>query len=398
MTNYLRNGAFLAVILGVFFQLYLKEVLFIVIGVGRQMQSIDEFPYRCRRLVHKQLEGCEDLWLDDEERVLYAACSGSIARTQWNQAMGKLNISARRPQGSELMALNIDSPGPDGFFDLRKITPENYVGALGDKLLDLVGFDVEIVDSSTLRFWLINQRPPVDENGKLLDAQKIGANFTIDVFELKRGKRTMRHIKTVADPDIYSPNNIALLGEGKFVVTNDYSGKVGLRKEFDPLLGGGNVAFCPASGACHLATPKNLIFPNGLTRGADGLVYVPSSFSDAILVMELQKDNKLKLIETIKLGMPVDNLSIDAKGDIYAAGMPKLLEFVGTLDDPFGKVAPSTVWRISRGKEGFVKEKIVEDGEMRVLSGVTTARHDVKTGRLFMGAAVSPYLMVCDPK
>lgn len=95
---------------------------------------------------------------------------------------------------------------------MRSIKPVGYEGATGDGTLDLLGFDVEIVDASTLRFWLINQRPPVDGNRKLIDAIKIGANSTIDLFDSKRGKNTMVHVKTVADPAIWSPNKIAAMG------------------------------------------------------------------------------------------------------------------------------------------------------------------------------------------
>jgi hypothetical protein len=139
--------------------------------------------------------------------------------------MSRLNISGRRPGGSKLMALNIDSPGQDGLYGAHSIETANYEGATGDGTLDLVGFDAEIVNPTTLRFWLINQRPPVDENRKHLDATKIGANGTIDVFELKRGEQTMVHVKTVADKAIYSPNGIALMGDDSFVTSNDHSGK-----------------------------------------------------------------------------------------------------------------------------------------------------------------------------
>ena len=69
-----------------FYQLYVKDLLTITFGVGRVMQSIDEFPYDCRRLVHPSLEACEDIWLDDEGRTLYAACAGTQGRMAWNQA------------------------------------------------------------------------------------------------------------------------------------------------------------------------------------------------------------------------------------------------------------------------------------------------------------------------
>jgi hypothetical protein len=72
--------------LAALYQLVIKEILFVGFGVGRVIQPIEDFPYSCRRVVHKKLEACEDLWLDDEARVLYAACTGSRHRMHWSQA------------------------------------------------------------------------------------------------------------------------------------------------------------------------------------------------------------------------------------------------------------------------------------------------------------------------
>lgn len=69
-----------------FYQWYLKDVFATSIGIGRVIQSIDEFPYTCRRVVHPLLEACEDLWIDDQARTLYAACAGTQNRLQWNPA------------------------------------------------------------------------------------------------------------------------------------------------------------------------------------------------------------------------------------------------------------------------------------------------------------------------
>jgi hypothetical protein len=68
------------------YQLLLKELIFTSLGIGRVIQPIEDFPYSCRRLEHEQLQACEDLWLDDEARVLYAACTGTQHRIEWNQA------------------------------------------------------------------------------------------------------------------------------------------------------------------------------------------------------------------------------------------------------------------------------------------------------------------------
>jgi hypothetical protein len=112
---------------------------------------------------------------------------------------------------------------------------------------------------------------------------------------------------------------------------------------------------------------------------------VPSSVGDSIRVMELQSNGKLKELEIIKLGMPTDNIAVDANGALYVAGLPKLLDIVRSMNDPFGIEPPSTVWRITKTDSGYETQKVIEDRDKKVMSGVTTARHDTKTGRLFMG-------------
>ncbi|KAE9372007.1 calcium-dependent phosphotriesterase [Stipitochalara longipes BDJ] len=399
MSSTLRNVRLGAVVLflGVLYQSWLKEVLFEVIGVGRVIQPIEDFPYNCRRINHERLEACEDLWLDEQERVLYLACAGTESRIQWNPAIASFNISGRRPGGSELMALNIDAPGTDGLFGMHSIKSVGYDGATGDRTLDLLGFDVENVDAATLRFWFVNHRPPVDANKNYLDATKVGANSTIDVFDLKRGKDEMVHVKTVLDPEIKTPNNIAVMSDGSFVVTNDHSSKVGFRKELDIYIGGGNAAYCPASGPCKAATHSKFRFPNGLVRGTDGLVYVPESAGGSIHVMELQDDGTLKEVDLIKIGMPLDNLSVDANGDIWASGLTKALQAIPAAHNPFKAQAPTTVWRVSKTPEGYKTFKVLEDRDKKVLTQISTIQHDVKTGRLFIVGPSAPWLIVCEP-
>ena len=64
--------------------LYLRDFIFVSLGIRRVIQPIEDFPYSCRRIRHERLEGCEHMWIDNEARVLYAACGSSAARVQWN--------------------------------------------------------------------------------------------------------------------------------------------------------------------------------------------------------------------------------------------------------------------------------------------------------------------------
>ena len=139
--------------------------------------------------------------------------------------LSRLNVTGRRPGGDYISVLDIDSPGSDGLYGLRQLRTVGYRGANGDGGLDLCGFDVEILAENRLRFWMVNHRPFVGARGDFLDAVKLGANSTIDVFEVKRGGSEMLHVRTFADEAITTPNNIAVDGQGGFLTTNDKSAK-----------------------------------------------------------------------------------------------------------------------------------------------------------------------------
>jgi hypothetical protein len=159
---------------------------------------------------------------------------------------------------------------------------------------------------------------------------------------------------------------------------------VGFHKELDIYIGGGDVAYCPPSGPCKAATPPKFRFPNGLVRGADGLIYVPESAGGGIHVMELQGDGTLREVDFIRIGMPIDNLSVDANGDIWGAALPKALKAIKAAHDPFNHKTPTTVWRISKTPDGYKTFKVLEDRDSKVLAQIGTVLHDAKTGRLFI--------------
>lgn len=368
---------------------------------------------------------------------IFASMNGSFLK---QFRLTKLNASGRRPGGSELIALDIDEPGVDGLYNLRAIKPLGYTGATGDETLDLLGFDAEILDGDTINFYLINHRPPIGPFNNILDASVLGTNSTIDVFEMRRGEENMRHLRTVWSSEVFTPNRVAVLGGGHFLVTNDHSGKLGWvchlkqsfkpntnaiqRRELDPIIGGGNVAYCPLNGNCHIAVEGNeeedslpapanepiyktylnralkslpkakLKFPNGLTRGFDGLIYVPSSVDGQVRVYAPTTDNLLKQIDTIHVGMPLDNISPDATGDLYVPGFPSYFQAYKGLEDPYSHISPASIFRIRKtvdaGPEGvrsvdYRVEKVLEDRDGEVINGATTVRHDAKTGRLFIG-------------
>jgi hypothetical protein len=168
------------------------------------------------------------------------------------------------------------------------------------------------------------------------------------------------------------------------------------------LTGGGTVAVCPTPESCHIAAKSIFKFPNGIIRDYDGLYYVSNTLSGRIYVLELQPDNSLVKIDEIYIGMPIDNLSIDANGDIFLPGFPKVWAAMKGMRDPWKNV-PTTVFRIRKlvgvgGRLEWEVEKVLEDVEGKVTSFTTAAAHDVNTGSLVLAGIMSPFVTVCEKR
>ncbi|KAH8703393.1 serum paraoxonase/arylesterase-like protein [Talaromyces proteolyticus] len=388
-------------LLAVLFQFVVKDILFTTLGYGRDLQSIDEFPYSCRRIYHPLLDSCEDLWLDDSGRRLYAACSAISSRKHWNPAADKLNTSGRGLT-DHISVLNIDEPGPEKLYGVHELQLTGpYASATGGREIDLHGFDVQVLDNDEgrLRFFVINHRPVSAISSSPVDARQHGANSTVEVFDLVRGETELRFVRTISDPAIQTPNRPASTGDGGFVVTNDHSAKVGFRRELDLLLGGGSIAYCSATSKCHIASNSGFNFPNGIVRGADGLYYTPSAMTGEVSIHRLSTNRTLTKVGEIYLGMPLDNLSVDAEGDIFAAGFPKAQKMLKAMGTPETIGVPTTVWRVRRkGGEGlgFEVVKVLEDRECSVLPGTTSVVHDARKDVFWLGGPTSNFISVCE--
>ncbi|KAL1599815.1 hypothetical protein SLS60_007620 [Paraconiothyrium brasiliense] len=164
-------------------------------------------------------------------------------------------------------------------------------------------------------------------------------------------------------------------------------------RTLDDYIGGGGVTYCSSTSTCFPVTPpRTFKMPNGLARGADELIYVPATISGTISVYSLKPfdDNTeipptFILLDTINVGMPVDNLALDGNGDLWIPGFPDGVRLFKWVENPVRHKTPATIWKVNKIEGSYQMEKVLEDSEAEILNGITTVRHDVRTGRLFMG-------------
>ncbi|KXH53999.1 hypothetical protein CNYM01_10147 [Colletotrichum nymphaeae SA-01] len=410
----LQTSIIFTVILGVALQLVLKDPIWLGLGIGKEFQPLSDFPYSCRRIEDPRLQACEDMWLSEATRQLFLACSDPLSRQQWlpkyvfSEQPPPISATARaqhmnasgRSTRDAVIALDIDSPKGDAF-EYRVLETPGFTGTAGDGLLQLVGITgIDAPKGDRLEILLVNNGPSVDPvTGNLLDQKSVGANSTIEVFQTGPKAMGMKHVRTFTSANISTPNNIAALSSEEFYFTNaNGPHKVGLQFFIGPLMADGDVSFCSASTGCKHVSERHRM-PNGLVRGLDGFIYVPSSMAGGVQVFEVLSDDGLKKVADIPVPYAIDNLSVDGKGDIYAAIFPRGIEILQAAKDPLNARPKSAAVRIRKeGERVYVWEKIIEDGLGEVLPGTTTVVHDAKTGRLFFGGVTSPFIAVCEPK
>ncbi|KAF5601707.1 serum paraoxonase arylesterase [Fusarium subglutinans] len=371
-------------ILAIFFQIYLKEAIWLGFGINRTIQPLSEFPYQCRKIVHHRLEACEDIF-------------------------GYRNISGRSERDA-IVALDIDKPTDNGLEFRTLITP-SFEGTAGDGLVNLAGFSGVEQENGDIDLFLVNLRPAIDADGKLADQYVHGGNSTIEHFVTGPQATEMKHVRTYAQHGITTPNRVAALGDGSFYISNDHGPhKFGWVIIFTPILwlvltnqrhhlsmilGFSDVTFCDTQ-TCKTVAP-NLQFPNGLVI-KDNILYLPDSITGRLYIYRILPNRDLEKIDEVNLGYGVDNASIDENGDIWIAAFPIGVEIFKAYDDPYNAHPPSTVLRVRKVEGEYVVEKVLEDAKGEVLPAATTVVHDTKTGRLFLSSVISPFIAVCKPK
>lgn len=139
-------------------------------------------------------------------------------------------------------------------------------------------------------------------------------------------------------------------------------------------------------------------YPNGLIHSqVDQQIYLPSSAAGGVKIFKEHLNGSLELVHDIGLPYAIDNLSEDQNGDIWAAAIPKGVDFFKHTSSPFTFSPPSSVFKIQRGSNGIYDakiEKVLEDRDGQVMPGTTTVVHDATTGRLFLSGKYQAFKLI----
>ncbi len=240
-------------------------------------------------------------------------------------------------------------------------------------------------------------------HGISLFTDQDGQRYLFAVNHTSDGKHSIERFKITAagklehnarfqSPALFSPNDIVAVGAAQFYATNDLgSDPDGFTRTLEIIFGlaWGSLAFF--DGQQGKIIMDDLSFPNGINKSADGkTIYMAELSAHQVRVFDRDlATNALTLRDTIFADSAIDNLELDASGDLWTAGHPKFFESIEHFTE--GGIAPTQVLRISpRTRE--VEEIYYNDGEA-ISAAATAAPYK---NRFVIGPVLDPHILICD--
>ncbi|BFZ11873.1 hypothetical protein BsWGS_14912 [Bradybaena similaris] len=218
----------------------------------------------------------------------------------------------------------------------------------------------------------------------------------VEKFRYSPKTNELTHLKSFTGVELFSTNDLAVVAEDKFYITNfSYFKNYYLsRMEFVLPLNLGSLVFFNGTGFNEVV--PNLRAPNGVSLSRDRRnLYVNLPFASSMKVFEVQADYSLTEIQSLDLHTLADNLHLSQTGDAFYTGAhPVFSKVMQHFDDPSQK-APSSVLKLPLKNGKIDLDKITEvfydDGEL--ISGSSVAA--VYNNQLLIGSVMHK-LVICD--
>lgn len=214
----------------------------------------------------------------------------------------------------------------------------------------------------------------------------------VEIFDIKNGE--LVHRRSVSDPLMHSPNDVAPVGMDRFYVTNDHGNTSNIARKLEELLSLKSSSLLYFDGNTMKVAAGDFAYANGVNLSPDGTyVYVAETLGRAIKVFERNRiDGSLKLLENIFLDTGVDNIEVDESGNMWIGAHPRMLDFLAYASDQSHK-SPSQVIKLSvvPGHGYVVTDIFISDGSD--ISGSSVAAFYKNT--MLVGSVFDDAFLLC---
>jgi len=192
-----------------------------------------------------------------------------------------------------------------------------------------------------------------------------------------------------------SPNDVVAVGPRQFYVTNDHGNASAFGRTVEEYLQLERSYVLYYDGQDFKKAANDMAYANGINASHDAkTIYVAACVGLKINVYQRDTaSGNLTFENEIPLGTGVDNIELDAAGNLWIAAHPQLLTFTRHAKDAT-KHSPSEILKVTLGENGDYKidQIYLNDGEE--ISGASVAA--VFGKKLLIGSVFEKYFLVCE--
>jgi len=221
-----------------------------------------------------------------------------------------------------------------------------------------------------------------------------GDEHTIEIFDLSEDD-VLTHRRTITDPLIMSPNDVAAVSPDAFYVTNDHDRPGQDGRTMAALFASPITTVVFHDGETSRVVADKLALANGVALSADmSKVYVTELLARTLHIFDRDAaTGDLTLSDQVFLGTGVDNIDVAEDGALWIGAHPQLATFAEHAADP-ANLSPSqiVVVRQFEGGGGEASTAYLDDGSEISASSVGATYKD----RLVIGAVFDPAVLVCE--
>lgn len=301
--------------------------------------------------MYTNVAGTEDLEIDREKGLLFISSSD-----RWKQVRGE-----KTDDGVYLLDLNSN-------LEPYKL-PTTYEGEFHPHGMSFLNKD------GTDYLFVINH----NQQGS-----------SVELFKFEEG--ILIHLKTFENEQMCCANDLIAVDVDKFYVTNDHGVEKGFNRILEDYLRVANSYLLYFDGKTYSKAYDNLNYANGVNVSADGTtLYMTETTGRKLSVLDRNiATGKLTLRFTRQFKTGLDNITIDAEGNLWIASHPKLLDFIGHANNP-ANISPSQILKLTpNGRDAFkVTEVYLNSGEE--ISGTSTALY--YKGNVYVGVVFESKLL-----
>lgn len=220
-----------------------------------------------------------------------------------------------------------------------------------------------------------------------------GDRHTVEIFDLSADD-VLTHRRTVEDPLIVSPNDVAAVSPDTFYVTNDHDRPGMDGRMMAAILASPITTVVFHDGVTSRVVVDELAMANGIATSQDmSKVYVSELLARTLRIYARDpQSNALTPIDVAFLGTGVDNIDVAEDGSLWIGAHPQLATFAEHASDP-ASLSPSQVIvvRPFEGGGGEASTAYLDRGAELSASSVGATYKDM----LVIGAVFDPAVLVC---